>query len=349
MASSRRPAWSGSMRRTRRSNETSVISSLKILPAVLACLLAVPLARAESGDAMDWLQKMKMSMQQLSYQGRFVYQHGKQLESMQLVHVNDGSGSRQQLLSLNGEARQILRDDKNLTCIWPLSKQVVVDQAQNTRLSPIWIPDDIKRLSRFYQFDLVGQDRVAGREARVVSISPRDAYRYGMRLWLDSDNGLMLQSSVHDEDGMAIEKVMFTEIKLLDEQTAASMDLQPPPIDSSFTLLRSHQGEGVERQERTDPRWQLGFVPGGFWLKSAYLKKMGGADTRTQHLVFTDGMASVSMFIEPFDTTRHLSGESSMGAVNAFSADHAGYTITAIGEVPQVTVREMATSVTLSE
>jgi sigma-E factor negative regulatory protein RseB len=312
------------------------------------CLVATTPGFADSDNAMDWLQDMKMSMQELSYRGRFVYQSGNQLESMLLVHVNDEQGARERLVSLNGEARQILRNDQSLTCIWPSSKQVVVDQANTTRISPIWIPDDIKRLSRFYRFDMEGHDRVAGRAAVIIRIEPRDAYRYGMHLWLDQETGLLLQSSVIDENGAVVERVMFTEIQLLDE-AERSKQVFTPSIDSSYTLMRSHDDAEFATQQQTDIRWQIQFVPGGFWLESSFLKKMLSSGLQTRHMVFTDGMASVSVFIEPHEDSEHLSGESSMGAVNAFSVDHAEHTITAIGEVPAITVREIASSATYQE
>ncbi len=294
-------------------------------------------------DAMQWIQKMSRAMQELSYQGRFVYLHNGQMESMSIVHVNDDQGHRERLVSLNGEAREILRDDKNLTCIWPSSKQVVVDQAnQSNNISPIWIPEDVLRLSKYYEFNMVGNDRVADHDAIIISILPKDEFRYGMKVWLDKDTGLLVQSSVIDAKGDSVEQVMFTELTLLnDEQQHAFSAL--PQIDDSFAFVRSHEGVDGSRLN-SDSKWQLKSLPGGFWLASAFRKKMSASEEFTQQMIFTDGMASVSVFIEQTDSDQ-LSGESSMGAVNAFGTRYKDYTITAIGEVPAITVRKMAESV----
>lgn len=294
-------------------------------------------------DAMLWIQKMSRAMQELSYQGRFVYLHNGQMESMSIVHVNDEKGHRERLVSLNGEAREILRDDKNLTCIWPSSKQVVVDQAnQSNNVSPIWIPEDVLRLSKYYEFNMAGDDRVADHDAIIISILPKDEFRYGMKVWLDKDTGLLVQSSVIDAKGDSVEQVMFTELTLLnDEQQHAFSVL--PQIDDSFAFIRSHEGVDGSRLN-SDSKWQLKSVPGGFWLASAFRKKMDASDEFTQQMIFTDGMASVSVFIEQTNSDQ-LSGESSMGAVNAFGTRYNDYTITAIGEVPAITVRKMAESV----
>jgi sigma-E factor negative regulatory protein RseB len=282
-------------------------------------------------------------MQQLSYHGQFVYLHNGQLESMSIVHVNDELGHRERLVSLNGEAREILRDNKNLTCIWPSSKQVVVDQAnQANQVSPIWIPEDVKRLSKFYEFEMAGYDRIADHDAVIVSILPMDEFRYGMKVWVDRDSGLLVQSMVLNGKGDSVEQVMFTHLSLLSQEQQRTFSVLPK-IDNSYALIRSH--EGVEStQLGSDSKWQLKSIPGGFWLESSFRKKMMTSDEFTQQMVFTDGMASVSVFIEHANGDQ-LTGESSMGAVNAFGTQYKDFTITAIGEVPAVTVRQMAESV----
>ena len=298
---------------------------------------------SSQNEAMQWIQKMSRAMQELSYQGRFVYMHNGQLESMSIVHVNDELGHRERLISLNGEAREILRDSKNLTCIWPSSKQVVVDQAnQANNVSPIWIPEDVIRLSKFYKFNMVGYDRIADHDTVVISILPRDEFRYGMKVWLDKDTSLLVQSTVMDGKGDSVEKVMFTELTLLDHEQQQSFSVLPK-IDNSYALIRSHDFQESSRQ-LSDDKWQLTSIPGGFWLTSSFRKKMSASDDFTQQMIFTDGMASVSVFIEQTNSDQ-LSGESSMGAVNAFGTRYKDFTITAIGEVPAVTVRQMAESV----
>ncbi|MDJ0881380.1 MAG: MucB/RseB C-terminal domain-containing protein [Gammaproteobacteria bacterium] len=291
--------------------------------------------------AMDWVQKMSSAMQELSYQGRFVYLHNGQLESMSILHVNDAQGKRERLISLNGEAREILRDNNNLTCVWPSSRQVVVDQSNQANASPIWIPEDVERLGKFYDFKLSGNDRVADHPAVIVAIDPKDEFRYGMKVWIHEKNGLLLQSQLFDEQGRASEQIMFTEIAILhyDDQKAFKV---LPEIDSGYALIRSHSGEG-DSQHPADANWSIEKLPQGFWIESAFRKKMMNSPDFTQQMILTDGMASVSVFIEK-KSQQGLSGESSMGAVNAYGTTYKDYSITAIGEVPAKTVRQIALS-----
>lgn len=298
-------------------------------------------ASASSEQAMQWIQKMSVAMQELSYKGRFVYLQNNQLESMSIMHVKDRQGVRERLVSLNGEAREILRDNNNFTCVWPSSRQVVVDQSNQYSSSPIWVPDDVKRLSKFYDFAISGKDRVADHSSIIISIKPKDKFRYGMKVWVDEKNGLMLQSVLFDEQGMTKEQIMFTNLTLMhyDDQELFSVI---PKIDSGYALIRSHSGRGTA-QLQADAKWQLQSLPGGFWIESTSLKKMPESNDYTQQMIITDGMASVSVFIER-TSGQSLSGESSMGAVNAFGTRINEFTVTAIGEVPAVTVKTLAES-----
>lgn len=312
----------------------------------LSMMLMVSGAVQAELSAMDWVQKMSRSMQELSYKGRFVFSHGNQLESMSILHVNDSMGKRERLVSLNGEAREILRDNKNFTCVWPSSRQVVVDQSNSNNFSPIWIPEDVTRLGKYYKFTIEGDDRVADHPAVMVSISPKDEYRYGMKLWIQKNNGLLLQSVLYDERGLAREQIMFTDLSLMhyDDQKSFSVI---PNIDSGYALIRSHSGEGGNQLE-ADARWQLQMMPGGFFLETSFRKKMMDSANFTQQMILTDGMASVSVFIEPFSESS-LMGESSMGAVNAYGTQVDKFSVLAIGEVPPVTVKQIVESISFSQ
>lgn len=306
-------------------------------------LITSAVALAEESSAMDWIQKMSGAMQGLSYQGRFVYLQDNHLESMSITHINDSQGVRERLLSLNGEAREILRDNNNLTCVWPSSRQVVVDRSSRQAKSPLWVPDDVARLSQFYEFSIIGEDRVADQNAIIVSILPKDNLRYGMKVWINKENGLMLQSLVVDGDHQTLEQVMFTQLQQIDDEMNISFSIVPK-INEGYALIRSHNGADDSR-EAADTRWQLQKLPNGFHVESSFRKKMPDSGHKIQQMVLSDGMASVSIFIEP-TSDESLAGETSMGAINAFGVRLNEYAVTAIGEVPAITVRQLAEAVT---
>ncbi|MCP3689029.1 MAG: hypothetical protein GY784_11490, partial [Gammaproteobacteria bacterium] len=142
-------------------NRKGIKLSLAIKALAVMVLLLPGIGKAASPDAMEWIQSMSNAMRTLSYQGNFVYMHEGQLESMSISHIRDETGEKERLFSLNGEAREIIRDNKNLTCIWPSSRKVVVDSSHSNSFSPLYIPDDAIEISQLYDMQLVGSDRIA--------------------------------------------------------------------------------------------------------------------------------------------------------------------------------------------
>jgi sigma-E factor negative regulatory protein RseB len=315
-----------------------------VLPKLLIGLLIANLVNSPviADSAMEWVQRMSDAMRNLNYQGDFVYMQNNRLEGMRLSHYKDEQGEKERLLSLNGEAREVIRDNQNLTCIWPSSRKVIVDLVRKNSFSPIFIPEDITRLEKFYQIKLVGKDRVADMAAVVVHIDPRDQYRYGIKFWINEANGLMMKSSLLDENEQVIEEVMFTHLQLFEGGNKPVIDTMPP-IDDNYTLLRYHSGDSLNILA-ADNAWQLTAMPGGFWRESVLRRRIPGTDQFIQQMVYTDGLASLSIFIEK-KTDLTQSGVSSMGAVNAFIRILNDHSLTAIGEVPAITVRQFAEAV----
>ncbi len=219
----------------------------------------------------------------------------------------------------------------------------MVDSSRKNSFSPIFIPDDIARLEKFYHLRLLGEDRVAGAETVVVHIDPRDEFRYGMKFWINSANGLMMKSSLLDENGREIEQVMFTSLTVYDDPAELEFDTMPQ-IDDGYTLVRYRRGDDDEPGE-ADNAWQLTRAPGGFWRESVLKRRVPESGQTIRQMVYTDGLASLSIFIER-QTNGTQQVETSMGAVNAYMRVLAGHSITAIGEVPAITVRQVAEAVT---
>ena len=135
---------------------SKLFSRQNVLPPLLIGLLISNFVSSPviADSAMEWVQRMSDAMRSLNYRGDFVYMHNNRLEGMQISHYKDEQGEKERLLSLNGEAREVIRDNQNLTCIWPSSRKVIVDLARKNSFSPIFIPDDIARLEKFYQMKL---------------------------------------------------------------------------------------------------------------------------------------------------------------------------------------------------
>jgi len=320
---------------------TMIGRSLQFCFLVLLSFSSVAFSN-EASNAIAQIQKMSDAMHKNSYSGDFVYVHGSMLESMSIQHVQTKKGLRERLFSLNGEAREVFRDDESLTCVWPGSKKIVQDKTRKSSFSPLWIPDDVTRLAKFYNFKMVGMGRIANRLGNVVLIKPKDGMRYGMKIWIDEKEGYLLKSVLFNQQGVALEQVMFTQINTIESPDLIAIDLKPRFI-AGYNLISSHTAAEDNRM-MPDSAWKLDKLPIGFWQESAYKKPIKNGDGYIHHMVFTDGLASLSLFIEK-QTNDSLMGSSSMGAVNAYGIIINGYSVTAVGEVPHKTVKQLVSSI----
>jgi sigma-E factor negative regulatory protein RseB len=299
-------------------------------------------AQAESSphSARQWLDNMSESLQSLDYDGTFVYYHDGKLEAMRIVHQAGAGGEKERLMSLTGSAREVLRDDKAVTCIMPDNKSVMVGQSRPRQPFPD-VPEDLDSLSPYYQLRDVGEDRVAGLMTRVIDITPRDKYRYGYRFWIDTTNFMLLKFELSAVDGTAIEQVMFTGLRVGDRIPAAA--LEPSLTGEGYNWFRQGSTTGNPAATPGQPDWTIKQLPAGFSLTDYQRKRLHQGGEQAEHMVFSDGLATVSVYVEKMmaDSTA-FTGLSSMGAMNAYGTVLDDHQITVVGEVPAATVQNMA-------
>ena len=309
----------------------------------LVSLLAWSLALAADQDAKNWLSKMMHAVESLNYEGTFVFMHGEDMEVMHIVHGNDGHGVRERLVSLNGEAREIIREQDVLTCVWPGSHFVVVETSRTRHGLPVKIPADLDKLDDHYQLELSGTDRIAGRDCLYADIKPRDAFRYGYRLCIDEDSGMLLKSVMLTPDGKPIERVMFTSIQLLDSVPVTQFKFHL--MDKGFTW-HTMDTENAVFQQNPDPSWHITTKPPGFSIYENIIRPIAASSQPVQHIILSDGLASVSVFIAHWDTQKSThKGAWHKGAMNAYSRVLDDHHITVVGEVPNKTVELIGQSI----
>ena len=310
---------------------------------LLPVLLAVAGQVFAEGSARQWLDSMSNALQSLNYDGTFVYLHDGKLETMRIVHQASEQGEQERLVSLTGSPREVLRDDKVVTCIMADSKSVMVGKSRPRSPFPM-VPEDLDSLSRYYQLQDVGEDRIAGHMTRVVTITPRDHFRYGYRFWIDSANYMLLKSDLTGVDGEAIEQVMFTHINV--SERLSTLALQPTLTGEGYNWTR----QGADGRDSAvvpgTSDWVVKRLPDGFELTDFQRKRMRKGGASVEHLVFSDGLATMSVYVEKrMSDDESFLGLSSMGALNAFGAVVDGYQVTVVGEVPSATVQMVARSV----
>ena len=311
---------------------------------LIACSLNVAAATEQitSEQVREWLSRVTRAGQTLNYAGTFVYRHGNQLEAVQIIHKSDGQGERERLVSLNGVAREIIRNNDKVTCILPDNRSVVVDHKGPEAKLPS-IPSDLGQLDAHYDFVFEGYERVASRPARRVMIQPKDSYRYGYRLWIDDAFELLLRSELLDTNGNAVEQIMFTDIRL-HEKLAEDL-LKPNISGKEYTWVTDNENK-TDVPMPVDNGWRAENVPDGFMMSHRNKHRLPANLMPVEHIVYTDGLAWVSIYIEEMGTQKEiLQGASSMGAVNAYARVMGDYYVTAVGEVPQSTVQLISSSV----
>ena len=311
-----------------------------LLPALLAISGQV---FAQDDDARRWLDQMSSALQSLNYDGTFVYLHDGKLETMRIVHQTGEHGEMERLVSLTGSPREVLRDDRAVTCIMADSKSVTVGQRRPRQPFPV-VPEDLDSLSRYYQLQELGEDRMAGYMSRVITITPRDRFRYGYRFWIDASNYMLLKSDLIDVDGEAIEQVMFTHLNV--SNTIPVTALQPSLTGDGYNWTRQGVDSHNPAARPGSPDWVVKRLPAGFKLTDFQRKRMRKDGASVEHMVFSDGLATMSVYVEkPGPDDKAFQGLSSMGAMNAFAAVVDDYQVTVIGEVPPATVQMVAGSV----
>ena len=296
---------------------------------------AAPVWADDSVNVREWLEKMSHAPSELNYHGTFVYMHNKQMLTMQITHKVDADGEHERLVSLNGAGRQILRDDNSITVI-SASELATLAKTRPRQPFPAILRTDIDELTKYYDFSLAGEERIADHTTQRILVQPKDNYRYGYRFWVDKASGLLLKADMVREANTPVEQLMFTEITL-------ESSPKKPHVNQAADQLKS--AEEARHALVEDAGWKV-TGPDGFKLveHTKYPTPMNALPV--DHLVLSDGLAAVSVFIEKFDAANDkFIGSSRRGAVNAFGTVNEDHQITVVGEVPQATVQLIGESV----
>jgi sigma-E factor negative regulatory protein RseB len=309
----------------------------RFLPAVFVLALVATNARAD--NAMDWLARASQAARKLDYVGTIVYQIGPRVESSRITHLYENDREFAKLVNLDGPAREVVRSDGELKCYYPDAKLVRVEPGTFRNVFPSLSPEQQQSLSRYYAFRVVGEDRVGGRPVQVVVFEPKDGLRYGHRFWSDGATGLLLKARVLNERGEPIEQFAFSDLTINARIDHAMVEPSWTVVPPDWKVLEG----GEVALESTG--WMVARMPPGFEKIMEGFRKLRGRRERVAHLVYSDGLVSVSVFIEPLAGGPAPAGFLQKGGLNVYSVRQDDYLITVMGETPGATVRQIAHSV----
>jgi sigma-E factor negative regulatory protein RseB len=320
------------------------IRTSAVLGATLvSLLLGVSPAVAEDDGPGEWLQKMTAAVQTTNYEGTVIRIQNGTAEALKVVHVVADGVIRERVVIQEGNGLEIIRNGNEVHCILPDQKSVLVEEWDDQSTLFSTLPSSDIRFGSEYDVAIVRQERVAGRTAVMLAIRPHDNYRYGHRIWLDLETGLPLQTKLIDGDGEAIEQVKFADITLGHNIHANA--LQPSTDTDNFRWFAQ-----AARTLRTEvsSKWVSSNLPAGFRIVSTHSEESPGKDGPLTHMMLSDGLANVSVFVERNDgdaVARHAQ----IGASNSFSIPIGDHRITAVGEVPKRTAEQIARSMRLPQ
>jgi sigma-E factor negative regulatory protein RseB len=327
-----------------------------LIPYAAAGALTLVLGQPSRGadDPRDWLERMNQALATRNYDGTFFHLSEGRVETMRIVHRVKSGRVTERLQSLDGSGREFVRNNEELTCYLPDQHTVLVEPRQDRAPFLGSLPRFGNDVDEFYLLESLPASRVLGRAARVIAVNPKDQFRFGYRLWLDEKTAMPLKTQLCDARGQVIEQILFARLDM--PESISDADLAPAVHTEGMHWVR----QGPSRDPVSTPltSYRASELPPGFHLTVSGAQTLGGASVPAAHLVYSDGLATVSVFVEAEPQVKSsadvapnaqpeppMQGLARVGSGFAFSTVVQGHQVTAVGEVPAQTVEFIAHSV----
>jgi sigma-E factor negative regulatory protein RseB len=316
---------------------------MRLVPALLLIELWTGAALADTlaqNEALAWLQRIANAARQLNYTGIFVYQHGDQSETSRITHYVDRTGEHEKLETLDGPPREIIRNNAEIITYYAETGEVKRERRSRRRTFPALLPEQLAALTEFYDVRKGSQERIAGYDALALVLQPKDGFRYGHKLWAEVNTGLLLKAKMVNDRHQQLELFHFT-------QLAIGAPLTRDSVKPGFPIPGETQPPTSEQDtvKPAESGWVVRSQPAGFRKIMEMRRLRQGRQGWVVHLVYSDGLAAVSVFIEPLPPAHRPTGTSAQGAVNIYTRTLSDHLVTVLGEAPPATLMQMANSV----
>lgn len=331
-----------------------MISSSRVLLAkpiagVMLCVLCVTsFASYATSDDELWvmLQKAAVAARALSYEGVFVYQTGQQAKAVQITHFFDGRNEFSRNVVLDGASREVLSQGSNLVIYNSKNEKIVIEKKRGQNMFPGILPLNFETIKDNYTVHLSTHERVADRQAQILFLEPKDRLRYSYKFWIDDEYGLLLKSVRFNQRSEIIESIGFNRLSLLN---SVGLDWFTPRIDSKKSYVMADEPV-ILPDGKLSVSWEIKELPAGYRKVDQMVRMVPGKPYPVMHMIFSDGLATVSLFIEPAnkgDKTKVALASS--GYTSFYAGVNHGYLVTAVGEVPEATVVQIANAVVIGK
>ena len=318
--------------------------------------VSTPMATVDGRDGKginEWLLRMHEASKKQSYVGTYMVSIGGQMQSAKIWHVCESGQQVERVDTLTGAPRSSFRHNDKLVTFLLEQKVVRHEKREALGTFPMLVQSADNRIAEFYQLKPEGVERVAGLEADVALLLPKDRLRFGYRVWTEQKKGLIVKLQTLDAEGKVLEQAAFSELQLD----------APVSMDKLLRMMGKADGYRMEQspliKTSADAEgWVLKTPVAGFKPVSCFKRPLAKSQNVQANLgigepmqwVFSDGLASVSLFVEPFDTQRHIKESIlSLGATNTLTRQLGGYWLTAVGEVPAATLKQFTSGLERSK
>ncbi len=299
-------------------------------------------ADSSENEAKLWLKEARQAASKLNYRGIVSYMKDKQIESLHVFHGVSNGVEQERLLSVNTPMREVIRTADKVTCYYPETKSISIDSKPSRQSLLLDLPDDLAELSKHYTFSLGNVEHVATRPSRLVSIIPKDDLRYGRKLWIDVETKLPLKFEWID-DQQVVEQFVFNSLSL--EKSIPPEELSPSTVVDGTWKTKQHETLPAESLI-----WTLEGVPDGFHMISYTRLKRGANNRVIDHILLSDGISSISIYIDQLMSEIFTAQPRKIGAINSYTRKLLDkYLVTVMGEAPEKTVQVIGDGIHLQE
>jgi sigma-E factor negative regulatory protein RseB len=309
---------------------------------VAALALALSASAALAEDSLALIARAAEAARMLNYAGTIVYQYGNRIETSRLIHLNDRGTEGEKLVNLDGPPREVVRTRDEVRCYYPDAKVVRVEPRTFRNAFPSLSAQQQKALGDFFVARKGELSRVAGLEAQEWLFEPRDRYRYRQKFWIDVNTGLLLKVQISNDRNETVEQFAFTDLTIggaIDWTQVRPTWAGTPPDWALQQLV-------PDKVEAKDTGWLAARLPPGFAKTGEGFRNMHGKRDAVAHLMYSDGLVAVSVFVEPVGSAPRASGHAQVGGVNVYVRQIDDHVVTALGEAPGPAVRTIANGVT---
>lgn len=291
----------------------------------------------------DLLGGMGAALNSGNYAMSLVFIHDGQIDSLRYSHLTTAENRYDKLEHLQGSQRMIISQNGDSFLV--MGKEKIHLKKEDGTPVDRW-KNQLRRLAKNiknYRVSISGLSRIAGRLAFELNFIAIDDSRYSTRLWLDSLSYLPLRIDALNNKGKVIEQMLAIDLQYPANLTDASFF-----IDENLTSLV--EPPVVENASNQDSYWKIGWLPSGYELAS-YHKNKTHKHQQTEQWVFSDGLTSLSVFIESQldlganDKSNRSKNTFIRGDTLIYDLKSGPINFTVIGDIPPKVAEKIATSI----